>query len=50
MGLPNVTMVLSGMSNLEQMEDNVKTAHLDTVMYIDIVMNIQLKITYKEEY
>lgn len=24
-GLPNVTMILSGMSNMEQMEDNVKT-------------------------
>lgn len=32
MGLPNVTMVLSGMSNLEQMEDNVKTLSADKAL------------------
>lgn len=32
MGLPNVIMVLSGMSNMEQMEDNVKTFSEDKAL------------------
>lgn len=43
MGLPNVTMVLSGMSSMAQMEDNVKTFSEDKPLSsqeIDVLMEI----------
>ena len=43
-------VILDVISIVKKMEENVKIVHLNTVIHIDIVMNIQLKITWKEEY
>ena len=38
-------LILDVISIVKKMEENVKIVHLNTVIHIDIVMNIQLKIT-----
>ena len=42
-------VILDVTSIVKRMEENVKIVHLDTVMHMDIVLNVQQDISQKEE-